>query len=801
MRAAPQPRRKVFSTGSPRSPGSALVICPSSGQVTTAAIAPIATATRAVSRRTGKRGTLTSGIAGLRHRSTPTFWRRRPWPAEASGGSWRRRLGRCHNQRIHTNTGSRRAGAARRAGRRVRSFDKGNLMSSDSGETTVVRTIGRYRVSGELGRGAMGVVYKGFDPLIGRTVALKTLSIDNTDAQAREFRDRLYREAAAAGALSHPNIVTIFDIIEAGGLTAIAMEFIEGRPLSAIVTERAPLPIDLAVEILDQICAALDYAGSQGIVHRDIKPANILVTSAGRAKVTDFGVARLALSTMTQAGTVLGSPSYMSPEQVKGLSLDGRSDLFSAAVVFFEMITRERPFAGNDIATTMYRIAHEAPTPPTHFNPEIGPGVAAVLERAFAKSPADRFQTGADLVAALRAAASLGSTRGTSPALAAFATAPPPVPPIVTPIADAPATASAARAGRPCGCGADSRHEQRRAGGVRRPRARADSGACVAGRCRGKPGDLECRTPGDSAAARGGRTGCRRGRSPRPGRRKAAGRSHRARGGADCSGAWSSSRGLAGAIYRARTARPRTVAAPAAMPAVESPSAADAGAAGAVATPDVTVPPPRRSGRGHACAAAGGAPWQPGAASAERYRSAPGSRPRQAGPAAAPTPPTPACRDSGQRGIGCQPRRLTGPIDRAGTRLPDERGGREAGSPDAGGAGLPAGRGGPEGAGRGGAAGPRGCGRPAADHQGPPRVAEVRAARRRGHGVGAPVDVQAGHEGRSAGRVLVQPGRAVPAFAIRAPTGNATGRQPAGCRPESSAPVAGGAIRRCRPAG
>jgi serine/threonine-protein kinase len=318
-------------------------------------------------------------------------------------------------------------------------------MSSDSGETTVVRTIGRYRVSGELGRGAMGVVYKGFDPLIGRTVALKTLSIDNTDAQAREFRDRLYREAAAAGALSHPNIVTIFDIIEAGGLTAIAMEFIEGRPLSAIVTERAPLPIDLAVELLDQICAALDYAGSQGIVHRDIKPANILVTSAGRAKVTDFGVARLALSTMTQAGTVLGSPSYMSPEQVKGLSLDGRSDLFSAAVVFFEMITRERPFAGNDIATTMYRIAHEAPTPPTHFNPEIGPGVAAVLERAFAKSPADRFQTGADLVAALRAAASLGSTRGTAPALAAFATAPPPVPPIVTPIADAPATASAAR--------------------------------------------------------------------------------------------------------------------------------------------------------------------------------------------------------------------------------------------------------------------------------------------------------------------------------------------------------------------
>jgi serine/threonine-protein kinase len=307
-------------------------------------------------------------------------------------------------------------------------------MPPEPGETTVVRTIGRYRAFGELGRGAMGVVYRGFDPLIGRTVALKTLSIDTSDPQAREFRERLYREAAAAGALSHPNIVTIFDIVEDAGLTAVAMEFIEGRSLAAIIAERAPLPIELAVEVLDQIASALDYAGSQGIVHRDIKPANILMTSAGRAKVTDFGVARLALSTMTQAGTVLGSPSYMSPEQVKGLSLDGRSDLFSAAVVFFEMITRERPFAGNDIATTMYRIAHEPPTPPSQFNPGIGPAVAAVLERAFAKSPAERFQTGADLVAELRAAASLGPARGPSPALAALATAPPPVPPIVMPL-------------------------------------------------------------------------------------------------------------------------------------------------------------------------------------------------------------------------------------------------------------------------------------------------------------------------------------------------------------------------------
>ena len=138
-------------------------------------------------------------------------------------------------------------------------------MTSEPGETTVIRTIGRYRAFGELGRGAMGVVYQGFDPIIGRTVALKTLSIDTADPQAREFRDRLYREAAAAGALSHPNIVTIFDIIEDGGVTAVAMEFIEGRSLAAIIAERAPLPIDLAVEILGQMCSALDYAEATGL--------------------------------------------------------------------------------------------------------------------------------------------------------------------------------------------------------------------------------------------------------------------------------------------------------------------------------------------------------------------------------------------------------------------------------------------------------------------------------------------------------------------------------------------------------
>ena len=305
-------------------------------------------------------------------------------------------------------------------------------MSSDPGDTTVIRTIGRYRAFDELGRGAMGVVYRGFDPIIGRTVALKTIRIDTADPQAREFRDRLYREAAAAGALSHPNIVTIFDIIEDGGVTAVAMEFIEGRSLAAIIAERAPLPIDLAVEILGQMCSALDYAGSHGIVHRDIKPANILVTSAGRAKVTDFGVARLALSTMTQAGTVLGSPSYMSPEQVRGLSLDGRSDLFSAAVVFFEMITHR----GRSRATTSPRRCTGSPTRRRRGQASStrgsGPGSRMSSNARLPRAPPTGFKP----------APTWSPSFGRSPRLARragprrplpLAGAPPPVPPIVAP--------------------------------------------------------------------------------------------------------------------------------------------------------------------------------------------------------------------------------------------------------------------------------------------------------------------------------------------------------------------------------
>ncbi|HEY6211945.1 MAG TPA: serine/threonine-protein kinase, partial [Vicinamibacterales bacterium] len=265
-----------------------------------------------------------------------------------------------------------------------------------------IRTIGRYQILEELGRGAMGIVYKGHDPVIGRTVALKTIMIDSDAGDGPDLRQRLYREACAAGTLTHANIVTVYDVIEEGGMTAVAMEFIEGETLKELITARAPLPIEMALDLFEQIAAALDYAGAKGVVHRDIKPANIMVTPDGRAKVADFGLARMGSSTLTNAGAVMGTPSYMSPEQARGMTLDGRSDLFSAAAVFYEMVTRQKVFAGKDLGDTLERIVRK-PTPPANqFNPALDPAVCAVLDKALSKQPDDRYATGAALVKALR---------------------------------------------------------------------------------------------------------------------------------------------------------------------------------------------------------------------------------------------------------------------------------------------------------------------------------------------------------------------------------------------------------------
>src|SRR5579862_2794998 len=265
------------------------------------------------------------------------------------------------------------------------------------------KTIGRYQILEELGRGAMGIVYKGHDPVIGRTVALKTIAI-REDADMPDLRQRLYREACAAGTLTHPNIVTVYDVLEEEGVTAVAMEFVEGETLKDAITARAPMPIEMALDLFEQIAAALDYASTRKVIHRDIKPANIMVTSDGRVKVADFGLARMSGSSLTNAGLILGTPSYMSPEQARGQDLDGRSDLFSAAAVLYEMLTRQKVFAGKDLSDTLDRIVKKPAPPAYQFNPAIDRGVSAILDGALAKNPDDRYPTGAELIAALRRA-------------------------------------------------------------------------------------------------------------------------------------------------------------------------------------------------------------------------------------------------------------------------------------------------------------------------------------------------------------------------------------------------------------
>ena len=261
-------------------------------------------------------------------------------------------------------------------------------------------TIGRYSVIRELGRGAMGVVFEASDPNLGRTVALKTIHANAIGANPEEAAQRFKNEARAAGSLSHPNIVTIFDAGEQDGLLYIAMELLAGDTLDTLLSKQRTVPLQRAIEVTRQICSALDYANAKGIVHRDIKPANIIFLPNGTVKITDFGLARTA-EAITMTGQVMGTPHYMSPEQVRGRPVDGRSDLFSVGVMLYEMVTGERPFDGQSITTIMYKIVHETPTSPRALDSSIPAGLSAVIERSMAKSPEDRFQTGAELVEAL----------------------------------------------------------------------------------------------------------------------------------------------------------------------------------------------------------------------------------------------------------------------------------------------------------------------------------------------------------------------------------------------------------------
>jgi serine/threonine protein kinase len=258
-----------------------------------------------------------------------------------------------------------------------------------------VDQIGRYRILGELGRGATGVVYRAQDPAIGRIIAIKTIRLsDFTDPSERErLRERLFREAQSAGMLSHPNIVTIYDIAEENGLAYIFMECVDGPPLEKVLNSAEPIRSENALAILRQTATALDYAHQKGIVHRDIKPANILIHERTLAKITDFGVAKIMSQQMTQSGVMMGTPNYMSPEQVQGHAVDGRADQFSLAVIAYEILTGEKPFQAEQLPALLFRIVREDPVPPQRLNPSVGPQVEVALKKALAKSANDRYGT------------------------------------------------------------------------------------------------------------------------------------------------------------------------------------------------------------------------------------------------------------------------------------------------------------------------------------------------------------------------------------------------------------------------
>jgi serine/threonine protein kinase len=261
--------------------------------------------------------------------------------------------------------------------------------------------LGRYEIVREIGHGAMGVVYEAADPTIGRKIALKAIRFDGIGTTADEAARRFKNEARAAGGLNHPNIVTVYDAGEDNGNLYLAMEFIEGSTLDMLLRTQRTLSPAQTTDIIRQICSGLDFAHAKSIVHRDIKPANVMLAPHGIVKITDFGIAR-AGEAMTMTGQVIGTPNYMSPEQVLGKTLDGRSDLFSVGVMLYEMITGERPFEGQSITTIMYKIVHETPISPRKLDGSIHPGLSALIEKSLAKAPDERFQTGSELTRALQ---------------------------------------------------------------------------------------------------------------------------------------------------------------------------------------------------------------------------------------------------------------------------------------------------------------------------------------------------------------------------------------------------------------
>ena len=269
---------------------------------------------------------------------------------------------------------------------------------------SAIKRFGRYEIVAELGRGAMGVVYKARDPQIDRLVAVKTVSLKGQEPeQQEEFRQRFMYEAKAAGRLQHPGIVTIFDVGEDPEThdSFIVLEYVAGESLNRILRREKKLSLPRALQLAEEIAEALDYAHSQGVVHRDIKPANILITEDGHAKIADFGIAKLNLAHFTLPGRLLGTPAYMAPEQLVGEGSDGRSDLFSLGVILYAMITGHSPFHGNSATTVCYKVVNREPVPATAFDLELPRSLDPVISKAMAKDPADRYQRGAEFASDL----------------------------------------------------------------------------------------------------------------------------------------------------------------------------------------------------------------------------------------------------------------------------------------------------------------------------------------------------------------------------------------------------------------
>jgi serine/threonine protein kinase len=265
------------------------------------------------------------------------------------------------------------------------------------------KKIGRYKILGELGRGAMGVVYRAEDPNLDRVVALKTIILDK-DAEGRaEYHKRFFLEAKAAGKLTHPNLVTVYDFGEVDDVAYLAMELLEGTDLRKRVQEGPVIPGPEAVEIALQVAEGLAFAHKRGIVHRDIKPANIMLLERGPAKITDFGLARMRVADhKTSTGIVLGTPRYMSPEQISGQPVDQRSDIFSLGIVLWEMLTGRRLFSGTEMAQVSHSITYDEHVPPTRVNPDLPAMLDFVVARALKKDPAVRYQDADELAADLR---------------------------------------------------------------------------------------------------------------------------------------------------------------------------------------------------------------------------------------------------------------------------------------------------------------------------------------------------------------------------------------------------------------